>query len=266
MIDYLDKPPQRYKHEFQKACGSREMVEDAEGEWVKFQDMDLYMFEGAQFILEAMPRIRKLEAALRKIAGNDRVPNDSRIFDKAQYRAGYVAGWDAQADIAKAALTYLETGSAANATAPGGSPIKPDNGMEPGVSDGDFVCPAALPSSTMETAPEPTYFSEAVDGNLCKHCGRHVRDHVKLSGMCYESNRERNMVNDKELAAIIASEIFAIGKDRSGEKVSRIQFMIGRNPERPGAGYGERPLADFIELVLNKHRAAATKSDGEKHE
>jgi hypothetical protein len=63
------------------------------------------------------------------------------------------------------------------------------------------------------------------------------------------------MVDDKELAAIIAREIFAIGKDRSGEKASRIQFMSGRNPERPGAGFGEKPLADFIELVLQKHRS-----------
>lgn len=63
------------------------------------------------------------------------------------------------------------------------------------------------------------------------------------------------MVDDKELAAIIAREIFAIGKVRWGEKVSRIQFMHGRSPERPGAGYGEKPLADFIELVLKQHRS-----------
>ena len=64
------------------------------------------------------------------------------------------------------------------------------------------------------------------------------------------------MVDDKELAAIIAAEIFAIGADRSsGEKVSRIQFMHGRNPERAGCGYAEKPLADFIELVLKKHRS-----------
>lgn len=64
------------------------------------------------------------------------------------------------------------------------------------------------------------------------------------------------MVNDKELAAIITREIFEIGAARfEGEKVSRIQFMMGRNPERPGAGYAEQPLADFIELVLKKHRS-----------
>jgi len=51
VIDYLDRPPQRWRHEFQKASGSREMVEDSDGEWVKFDDMDLYMFEGGQLML-----------------------------------------------------------------------------------------------------------------------------------------------------------------------------------------------------------------------
>ena len=64
------------------------------------------------------------------------------------------------------------------------------------------------------------------------------------------------MVDDKELAAIIAREIFVIGGVRfEGEKPSRIQFMMGRNPERPGVGFGEKPLADFIETVLTKYRS-----------
>jgi hypothetical protein len=68
--------------------------------------------------------------------------------------------------------------------------------------------------------------------------------------------QEPSMVNDKELAAIIARELFEIGGARlDGEKVTRIQFMHGRNPERAGCGYGEKPLADFIELVLQKHRS-----------
>lgn len=66
------------------------------------------------------------------------------------------------------------------------------------------------------------------------------------------------MVDDKELAAIIASEIFDAGAERSTyakERPQRIQFMFGMRPERPGAGYGEKPLADFIELVLKQHRS-----------
>lgn len=35
----------------------------------------------------------------------------------------------------------------------------------------------------------------------------------------------------------------------------RIQFMIGKNPEHPGGGFGEGPLADFIEGVLKEHRS-----------
>lgn len=31
MIDYLNKPPQRYDHVFQKNSGSHEMVEDDKG-------------------------------------------------------------------------------------------------------------------------------------------------------------------------------------------------------------------------------------------
>lgn len=33
----------RYKHEFQRNSGSREMVEDPEGDWVKFEDIRIYL-------------------------------------------------------------------------------------------------------------------------------------------------------------------------------------------------------------------------------
>jgi hypothetical protein len=33
----------RYKHEFQRNSGSREMVEDPEGEWVKMEDIRIYL-------------------------------------------------------------------------------------------------------------------------------------------------------------------------------------------------------------------------------
>lgn len=68
MIDYLDKPPQRYAHVFQKASGSREMVEDADGDWVKFEDMDLYMFEGGQLALTIVAENTRLREALKIIA------------------------------------------------------------------------------------------------------------------------------------------------------------------------------------------------------
>jgi hypothetical protein len=61
------------------------------------------------------------------------------------------------------------------------------------------------------------------------------------------------MVNDAELAAIIARKLFECG-NFNGECL-RIQFMIGRNPERAGAGFAEKPLADFIEKVLKEHRS-----------
>lgn len=61
------------------------------------------------------------------------------------------------------------------------------------------------------------------------------------------------MVDDKELAAIIARKLFETGS-WNGE-CERIQFMIGRNPERAGAGFAEQPLADFIEKVLKEHRS-----------
>lgn len=61
------------------------------------------------------------------------------------------------------------------------------------------------------------------------------------------------MVNDKELAAIIARKIFEAGNWNG--QAERIQFMIGRNPERPGAGFSEGPLADLIEKVLKEHRS-----------
>lgn len=62
------------------------------------------------------------------------------------------------------------------------------------------------------------------------------------------------MVDDKELAAIIARKIFAAGTWNDVE-AQRIQFMLGRNPERPGAGFSEEPLADLIEKVLHEHRS-----------
>jgi hypothetical protein len=74
------------------------------------------------------------------------------------------------------------------------------------------------------------------------------------------------MVNDAELAAIIARKIFEAGSNPPSE-ATRIQFMTGRlGYERAMGGFGERPLADFIEGVLKEHRAAAglARETGEK--
>jgi hypothetical protein len=65
------------------------------------------------------------------------------------------------------------------------------------------------------------------------------------------------MVNDAELAAIIAREIFAIGAD-PGLPATRIQYMHNPGtgePEHAMGGFAERPLANFIERVLAKHRS-----------
>jgi hypothetical protein len=65
------------------------------------------------------------------------------------------------------------------------------------------------------------------------------------------------MKDDKELAAVIARQIFEVGGDGPNHKVTRIQFLTGVYPhaETPGGGFSEGPLADFIEKVLNKHRS-----------
>ena len=63
------------------------------------------------------------------------------------------------------------------------------------------------------------------------------------------------MLDDKDLAAIIAHWIFEAGSHGMQSEATRIQFMFGQNPERPGGGFGKGPLADCIELALNKHRS-----------
>jgi hypothetical protein len=62
------------------------------------------------------------------------------------------------------------------------------------------------------------------------------------------------MVDDQELGAIIARKIFEAGC-WNGSQCFRIQFMLGKNPERPGAGFAEEPLAELITSVLREHRS-----------
>lgn len=63
------------------------------------------------------------------------------------------------------------------------------------------------------------------------------------------------MNDDKELAAIIARKMFEVGAMHSAIPVTRIQFMLGFNPEQAGGGFGEGPLAYFIEGVLREYRS-----------
>jgi hypothetical protein len=70
---------------------------------------------------------------------------------------------------------------------------------------------------------------------------------------------------NKELAAIIARKIFEIGGMHETDQVQRIQFLGGTYPhaERPMGGFGERPLAHFIEKVLREHRSSRAQNEPE---
>lgn len=67
------------------------------------------------------------------------------------------------------------------------------------------------------------------------------------------------MVDDKELAAIIARAIFALGDNQNSrlQKASRLAFKYpaGNGNEHEGGGLGEGPLADVIERALTEHRS-----------
>lgn len=64
------------------------------------------------------------------------------------------------------------------------------------------------------------------------------------------------MVNDKELAALIAREIFASLDLDSQRWCSRIEGKATHNGKEVAlGGYAEEPLADRIELALAKHRS-----------
>lgn len=94
--DYLDHPPQRYAHEFQRISGSREMVEHPEGEWVKHEDMDLYMFEGAELM--------KLAIATNQQA-NDQLTAERKLRLQAEHERDC-----AVEDVKRFALAFEELG------------------------------------------------------------------------------------------------------------------------------------------------------------
>jgi hypothetical protein len=73
---------------------------------------------------------------------------------------------------------------------------------------------------------------------------------------------EKSMVNDKELAAIIADKIFECGSIDTRTRCHRIEFKYKRDlgggnlsEERGAGGFAEEPLARFIEGVLREHRS-----------
>lgn len=62
-MDYLDTPPQRYLITAAETADGRPTVvtiTDHRGEWVKFEDMDLYMMEGGQLLIQASAEIDRL--------------------------------------------------------------------------------------------------------------------------------------------------------------------------------------------------------------
>jgi hypothetical protein len=75
------------------------------------------------------------------------------------------------------------------------------------------------------------------DGYICGRCG------MQQSEVNTREYRRMKMIDDAELASIIARKLFEC-VDFNGE-CTRIQFMIGRNPERAGAGFAEKPSFRF---------------------
>lgn len=67
IIDYLDKPPQRY--DLVAARNERGVIELTEpnGKWVKFADMDLYMFEGSQLMMQSLRENQALRGEVGRL-------------------------------------------------------------------------------------------------------------------------------------------------------------------------------------------------------
>jgi hypothetical protein len=82
MSDYLDKPPQRFNLVAARNERGIIEIEAIEGKWVKFADMDLYMFEGSQLIMQLLAKHKALEAAADEVL-RVYMPqfNDSRAVD-----------------------------------------------------------------------------------------------------------------------------------------------------------------------------------------
>lgn len=114
-----------------------------EGDEMKCEDCPPVGYPTDKTRCSGCPRGRDLEAALTTI--RNRLRSDPADFESA------VAVVQFSYHVANNVLAPAETGSAANATTQGGPPSKPVKGYEPGASDGDLACPAALPSSITKT-------------------------------------------------------------------------------------------------------------------
>lgn len=68
--------------------------------------------------------------------------------------------------------------------------------------------------------------------------------------------RVTNMVSDRELAALIARDVFA-ALDSGSDKCQRLEGKGGRYPaaETKLCGYAESALADVIRHSLTEHRS-----------
>lgn len=67
VIDYLNKPPQRFN--LIAARNERGIIEEplADGKWVKFDDMDLFMFEGGELMKKLLAKQQDLQRAALEV-------------------------------------------------------------------------------------------------------------------------------------------------------------------------------------------------------
>jgi hypothetical protein len=65
VYDYLDHPPQRYELVHKSYLGDV-MEEQKDGDWVKFEDMDLYMLEGGKLMQQMCDEHDRLLGIVRE--------------------------------------------------------------------------------------------------------------------------------------------------------------------------------------------------------
>jgi hypothetical protein len=75
-MDYLDKTLTRYRD------SGNGPYEHPEGEWVKFADMDLYMFETGQLLIQTCKEIDRLRAAIDKAIELLKIANSQAAVSK----------------------------------------------------------------------------------------------------------------------------------------------------------------------------------------
>lgn len=71
-MDYLDTPPQRYDITAAMTQDGKPTVvtiTERAGQWVKFADMDMYMFEGGRLLIQASAEIDRLREFIHACQG-----------------------------------------------------------------------------------------------------------------------------------------------------------------------------------------------------